>query len=46
MAGVRLRFRARTLYLVPVLTFVAADENLLAAAHSEGLATENPNDHP
>lgn len=31
---------------LPVMTFVAADDNLLAAARSEGLATENPNDHP
>lgn len=31
---------------LPLLTFVAADDNLLAAARSEGLATENPNDHP
>lgn len=28
------------------LTFVAADDNLLAAAQAEGLATENPNEHP
>lgn len=31
---------------LPLLTFVAADDNLLAAARSEGLGTENPNDHP
>lgn len=31
---------------LPLLTFVAADDNLLAAARSEGLTTENPNDHP
>jgi len=31
---------------LPLLTFVAADDNLLAAVRSEGLATENPNDHP
>jgi hypothetical protein len=31
---------------LPPLTFVAADDNLLAAAQSEGLATENPNSHP
>jgi uncharacterized protein len=30
---------------LPLLTFVAADDNLLAAARSEGLAAENPNDH-
>ncbi len=30
---------------LPLLTFVAADDNLLAAARSEGLPTENPNDH-
>ena len=28
------------------LTFVAADNDLLAAAQSEGLATDNPNNHP
>jgi predicted nucleic acid-binding protein len=27
-------------------TFVAADADLLAAAHDEGLSIENPNDHP
>ena len=31
---------------LPPLAFVAADDNLLAAAQSEGLAVENPNDHP
>lgn len=31
---------------LPPLTFVAADDNLLAAARLEGLGTENPNDHP
>jgi len=30
----------------PPLTFVCADENLLIAAHAEGLLTENPNEHP
>jgi predicted nucleic acid-binding protein len=30
----------------PPLIFVAADEDLLAAAATEGLATDNPNDHP
>jgi hypothetical protein len=28
------------------LTFVAADNDLLAAAQAEGLPTENPNDYP
>jgi hypothetical protein len=28
-----------------VLTFVAADDDLVAAARAEGLATENPNRH-
>lgn len=28
------------------LTFVTADTNLLAAASAEGLATDNPNQHP
>lgn len=31
---------------LPPLTFVAADDDLLAAARAEGLATENPNHHP
>jgi predicted nucleic acid-binding protein len=31
---------------LPLLTFIAADDDLLAAARSEGLAAENPNDHP
>jgi hypothetical protein len=31
---------------LPPLSFIAADDNLLAAAQSEGLTTENPNDHP
>ena len=31
---------------LPPLTFIAADDNLLAAAQSEGLTTANPNDHP
>jgi predicted nucleic acid-binding protein len=30
---------------LPLLIFVAADDNLLATARSEGLVTENPNDH-
>jgi predicted nucleic acid-binding protein len=28
---------------MPLLTFVAADEDLLEAAEAEGLVTENPN---
>lgn len=31
---------------LPPLTFVAADDDLLAAAAAEGLAIENPNKHP
>src|SRR5262245_46260245 len=31
---------------LPALTFVSADEDLLAAARAEGLATENPNNYP
>ncbi len=31
---------------LPALTFVAADDDLLAAARAEGLAAENPNQHP
>ncbi|OGO40716.1 MAG: hypothetical protein A2Z03_02910 [Chloroflexi bacterium RBG_16_56_8] len=31
---------------LPALTFVAADNDLIAAASGEGLATENPNLHP
>lgn len=30
----------------PPLMFVAADKDLLTAAAAEGLATDNPNDHP
>jgi predicted nucleic acid-binding protein len=33
-------------YHLPALTFVSADGNLLTAAQSEGLVTENPNEHP
>jgi len=32
--------------VLPGLVFVAADDDLLAAAHAEGLAAENPNQHP
>ncbi len=32
--------------VLPTLTFVAADDDLLSAAHAEGLAAENPNLHP
>jgi predicted nucleic acid-binding protein len=28
------------------LTFIAADDDLLAAAAAEGFSTDNPNDHP
>jgi hypothetical protein len=28
------------------LTFVAADDDLVAAARAEGLPAENPNQHP
>lgn len=31
---------------LPPLTLVAADDDLLKAAQAEGLAIENPNDHP
>jgi hypothetical protein len=31
---------------LPPLSVIAADDNLLPAAQSEGLTTENPNDHP
>jgi len=31
---------------LPGLTFVAADDDLIEAAHTEGLAVENPNNHP
>lgn len=30
----------------PRLTFLSADDRLLAIAATEGLATDNPNDHP
>jgi hypothetical protein len=32
--------------VLPGLVFVAADDELLDAARAEGLATENPNQHP
>jgi predicted nucleic acid-binding protein len=32
--------------VLPGLVFVAADDDLLAAARAEGLAAENPNAHP
>lgn len=32
--------------VLPGLVFVAADDDLLAAARAEGLAVENPNQHP
>ena len=31
---------------LPVLTFVAADKDLVAAAQAEGLNADNPHDHP
>lgn len=31
---------------LPALTFLSADLDLLAAARSEGLTADNPNDHP
>jgi len=31
--------------ILPGLVFIAADDDLLAAARAEGLATENPNQH-
>ncbi|MBS1252395.1 MAG: hypothetical protein MAG451_01434 [Anaerolineales bacterium] len=30
----------------PPLTFVCADDRLIAVAQAEGLLTENPNAHP
>ncbi len=38
--------KERTLDGLPMLTFVAADAELLAAAHAEGLPVDNPNLHP
>jgi hypothetical protein len=32
--------------VLPDLVFAAADDDLLAAARLEGLAVENPNQHP
>lgn len=32
--------------ILPGIVFVAADDDLLAAARAEGLAGENPNQHP
>ncbi len=37
--------KALTTATLPRLTFVAADDDLLAAAHAEGLVAENPNLH-
>ena len=31
---------------LPPLTFLAADDRLLAVAQAEGLATDNPSAHP
>ena len=31
---------------LPALTFLSADNRLLNAAQTEGLATDNPNIHP
>jgi predicted nucleic acid-binding protein len=31
---------------LPILTLISADNDMLAAASSEGLATDNPNTHP
>ena len=31
---------------LPGLTFLCADERLLAVAAAEGLAVDNPNEHP
>lgn len=31
---------------LPALTFIAADEDLIAAARAEGLPAENPNAYP
>jgi predicted nucleic acid-binding protein len=43
-----LRFQSTTLVSVPntQLVFVSADNRLLNIAHSEGLATDNPNNYP
>lgn len=38
--------RQLVIHQLPSLIFVAADEDLLLAAHGEGLSTENPNLHP
>jgi hypothetical protein len=34
------------LYSNPPLTFICADNRLVAVAHAEGLLTDNPNHHP
>jgi phosphoheptose isomerase len=31
---------------LPTLIFISADDNLNTAASAEGLAVDNPNDHP
>jgi uncharacterized protein len=38
--------RERTLFGLPPIVFVSADDELNAAARAEGLAVENPNHHP
>lgn len=44
-AAVKIEQRRKLLNLLPI-TFVCADNNLNAAAQSEGLAVENPNNYP
>ncbi len=43
--ALRLNQALVTQHLAP-LTFICADNDLLAAATAEGLSTENPNNHP
>ncbi len=38
--------RDLTVHRLPARVFASGDDRLLAAAQAEGLATDNPNDHP
>jgi predicted nucleic acid-binding protein len=46
LASAMILNRALLAQELPALTFVSADDNLLAAARNEGLSVENPNWHP
>ncbi|MBA3948103.1 MAG: type II toxin-antitoxin system VapC family toxin [Herpetosiphonaceae bacterium] len=44
--AVQLASALTTNMLLPALTFVAADDDLITAARAEGILVENPNVHP